>query len=84
MDEIWRRHGFDWLAELSERDAERLLPRPSSSRQYARGETVFEPSVDPPNVYLLDTGLVRIYRLSAKGAEATLGYVRPGELFGEL
>jgi CRP-like cAMP-binding protein len=83
MDDFWRRHGFDWLAELSERDAERLLSR-SSSRQHARGETVFEPSVDPPSVYLLETGLVRIYRLSAKGAEATLGYVRPGELFGEL
>jgi CRP-like cAMP-binding protein len=83
MDDFWHRHGFDWIAELSERDAERLLSR-SSSRQYARGETVFEPAADPLCVYLLESGLVRIYRLSAKGAEVTLGYVRPGEVFGEL
>jgi CRP-like cAMP-binding protein len=84
MHDLGRRHGFDWLAELSEQDAARLLCRSSSARQYARGETVFEPSADPLWVYLLETGLVRIYRLSAKGAEATLGYVRPGEVFGEL
>jgi CRP-like cAMP-binding protein len=35
-------------------------------------------------VYLLERGLVRIYRLSERGAEAALGYVRPGEVFGEL
>jgi CRP-like cAMP-binding protein len=35
-------------------------------------------------VYLLERGLVRIFRTSRSGAETTFGYVRPGEIFGEL
>jgi len=83
MSDFWRLHGFDWLAGLSEQEGERLLSR-SSSRACARGETIFEPSPSPQSVYLLEQGLVRIFRLSTQGAEVTLGYVRPGEVFGEL
>jgi CRP-like cAMP-binding protein len=79
----WQRNGFDWLADLSEADSERLR-RSSSSQQYARGAIVFEPAAQPQSVYLLEQGLVRIYRLSAEAAETTLGYVRAGEVFGEL
>ena len=45
---------------------------------------IFEPMLDPEFVFLLETGLVRIFRRSANGAEITLGYVHPGEVFGEL
>jgi CRP-like cAMP-binding protein len=83
MGDFWHLHGLDWLSELSEAETQRLL-RTSSSRDYARGETVFEPTPHPQSVYLLERGMVRIYRLSAHGDEATLGYVRPGEVFGEL
>jgi CRP-like cAMP-binding protein len=83
MSDFWHLRGLDWLDELSDADTERLVRR-SSSREYARGETVFEPAARPHSVYLLERGLVRIYRLSAMGAEATFGYVRPGEVFGEL
>lgn len=83
MNDFWHLHGLDWLGELSEAETQRLL-RTSSARDYARGETVFEPTPQPNSVYLLERGLVRIYRLSSLGDEATLGYVRPGEVFGEL
>jgi CRP-like cAMP-binding protein len=83
MSDFWHLHGLDWLEELSDAETKRLL-RASSSREFARGATVFEPVANPRSVYLLERGLVRIYRLSAKGEEATLGYVRPGEVFGEL
>jgi len=83
MSDFWHLHGLDWLEELSDAETAHLL-RASSSREYARGETVFEPARQPRSVYLLERGLVRIYRLSALGDEATLGYVRPGEVFGEL
>jgi CRP/FNR family transcriptional regulator, cyclic AMP receptor protein len=79
----WQRNGFDWLADLSEADSERLR-HSSSSQLYARGAIVFEPAAQPQSVYLLEQGLVRIYRLSAEAAETTLGYVRAGEVFGEL
>lgn len=83
MPELWRLNGLDWLSELSKPDTECLL-RVSTWQECARGETVFEPASSPRCVYLLHAGLVRIYRLSAQGAEATLGYVPPGEVFGEL
>lgn len=83
MSDFWHLRGLDWLGELSDAETRRLL-RVSSSREFARGATVFEPVANPRSVYLLERGLVRIYRLSAKGEEATLGYVRPGEVFGEL
>jgi CRP-like cAMP-binding protein len=83
MSDFWHLHGIDLLSELSDADTERVL-RTSSVREYARGETIFEPAPEPQSVYLLERGLVRIFRLSSLGDEATLGYVRPGELFGEL
>ena len=83
MSDFWHLRGFDWLEELSEAETARLV-RASSSREHGRGGTVFEPTQDPRSVYLLERGLVRIYRLSPNGEEATLGYVRPGEVFGEL
>jgi CRP-like cAMP-binding protein len=81
--DFWHLHGLDWLSGLSNAETERILGA-SSSRDHARGEIVFEPALQPRSVYLLERGLVRIYRLSARGDEATLGYVRPGEVFGEL
>jgi CRP-like cAMP-binding protein len=45
---------------------------------------VFATTPNPGMVYLLEQGLVRIYRRSETGAEATFGYVSPGEGFGEL
>jgi CRP/FNR family transcriptional regulator, cyclic AMP receptor protein len=83
MANCWQASGFDWLADLSAAESERLR-RGSSSRPCARGSIVFEPEADPESVYLLEQGLIRIYRLSAEGAETTLGYVRVGEVFGEL
>lgn len=83
MSDYWHLHGLDWLGPLTEAETQRLSGS-SSSRDYARGETVFAPTPEPHSVYLLERGLVRIFRLSQDGDEATLGYVRPGEIFGEL
>lgn len=83
MADLWQTSGFDWLADLSAADSGRLR-RSASRHQYARGATVFEPAAQPHSVYLLEQGLIRIYRLSADGGEATLGYVGAGEVFGEL
>jgi len=83
MSDFWHLHGLDWLSALSDVETQRILGT-SSSRDHASSETIFEPALHPRSVYLLERGLVRIYRLSARGDEATLGYVRPGEVFGEL
>jgi CRP-like cAMP-binding protein len=57
---------------------------PSPSSEYGTREQLFGPVVVRSHVYLLEHGLVRIYRVSVDGREYTVGYVRPGEVFGEV
>jgi CRP/FNR family transcriptional regulator len=63
---------------------ERALLRESSRVHFARGETIFAPTQRPRSVFLLERGLVRIYRLGEAGSEVALGYVGSGGVFGEL
>jgi CRP-like cAMP-binding protein len=83
MEDFWHLHNFDWLSELSAAETDSLRSE-SVHHKYRAGEMIFAPAPHPDSVYLLESGLVRIYRLSSSGAETTLGYVRPGEIFGEL
>ena len=83
MKDIWHLPSVDWLRELSVEERKKLRGA-SVLRRHDVGEIVFRPARNPSSVYLLETGLVRIYRLSPSGLETTLGYVRPGEVFGEL
>lgn len=83
MDDYWHLRNVEWMGSLTPGESE-LLQRESTSRSYGPGEMIFAPAPSPSTVYLLERGLVRIYRLSETGAEATFGYVSPGEVFGEL
>lgn len=83
MRDVWYLRRVHWLETLSSAEVERLRAS-STARDYERGEMIFEPTPHPHSVYLLECGLVRIYRLSEAGSEATLGFVGPGEVFGEL
>lgn len=64
--------------------AAKVLRRASTVRGYQAGELVFSPSRDSTHVYVLEDGLVRLFRLTPTGEEFTLRYVQPGELFGEM
>jgi CRP-like cAMP-binding protein len=81
--DVWQLTGVDWLSELSPEEKQDLREK-SFRRRYDVGEIVFMPAPSPESIYVLEEGLVRIYRLSEGGLEATLGYVREGEVFGEL
>jgi CRP-like cAMP-binding protein len=81
--DFWHLHNFDWLRLLSAAETARLQKR-SVCREYAPAERIFSPTPQPHSVYLLERGLVRIFRLSPSGSETTFGYVNPGEIFGEL
>ena len=72
-----------WLAQMDEQEIAEL-EHGAVTRRCARGEMVFAPTPRPHSVYLLESGLVRIYRLSEGGGETSFGYVAPGEVFGEL
>jgi CRP-like cAMP-binding protein len=75
--------GLPWLSSLDE-DERAQLRRAALPCVFEKGAIVFEPAEEPASVYVLETGRIRIYRLSVAGEEATLGYVAPGEVFGEL
>lgn len=79
----WHIHDCDLLAGLTPEET-RELRAESRCREYAPGETVFAPDPQPASIYLLERGLIRMYRLAESGAELVLGYVVRGEVFGEL
>lgn len=79
----WHLRRLDWLSTLTPAQAG-AVRRASKMREYGPGEAVFRPTRAPRHVYLLEEGLVRIFRVSAAGNEFTIGYVRPGEIFGEV
>ena len=83
MTQVWHLHNVDWMNVLATEQIEKLRAA-SVYRDYRSGETIFAPEREPHSVYLLENGLVRIYRLSPEGSEMTFGYVAPGEVFGEL
>jgi CRP/FNR family transcriptional regulator len=61
---------------------QRLRARGLAPRLYRRGEIIFCPGTEHQSIHLLECGVVRIFRLSASGAETTFYYVSPGEVFG--
>jgi CRP-like cAMP-binding protein len=83
MSDHWHTPKVDWLASLPPSAAE-TIRRASSRHTYGAREAVFGPTPNPEYVCLLEQGLVRISRVSPTGDEFTVGYVRPGEVFGEV
>lgn len=81
--DYWHIHDCDLLAGLTPDEA-REIRSASRCREYAPGETIFAPDPQPASVYLLERGLVRMYRLAESGSELVLGYIVRGEVFGEL
>lgn len=78
----WHLSKLDWIGELPE-EAVRRLREGSLSVLVGSGEMIFAPEVEPGYVFVLETGLVRMLRITADGREFTLGYILPGEVFGE-
>lgn len=81
--DVWQLRNIEWLRDLAAAELQELQ-RNASHRRHAGGDQIFAPSATPESVYLLENGLVRIYRISESGYETTLGYIAPGEVFGEL
>ncbi len=83
LNDIWHLGIVNWFRELSDEQVDALRSN-STHRDYEAGCIVFSPESHPHSLFLLEQGMVRIYRLSKDGGETTFGYVGPGEVFGEL
>lgn len=83
LNDIWHLGIVNWFRELSDEQVG-ILRSHSTHRDYEADSTVFSPESHPHSLFLLEQGMVRIYRLSKDGGETTFGYVAPGEVFGEL
>lgn len=71
----------DLLGNLDLADREALF-RLGHRRSYARGQAVFQPGGPGANVYLLESGRVKIYQPSGSGREVLLWFCLVGEIFG--
>ena len=82
MIDFWHLRNIDWLRELPTEVADGL--RESARLQtFPKGALIFEPSPRPEDVFLLESGLVRMFRESDQAEQVTFGYVHAGEVFGE-
>ncbi|MEM7751009.1 MAG: Crp/Fnr family transcriptional regulator [Pseudomonadota bacterium] len=53
-------------------------------RKLAKSEHLFSPGDDSDSMYLVQSGRIRIWTVSAAGAEITLNVLTPGTVFGEI
>ena len=84
MDEkFWYLKNCDLFERLS-RDEVKGLEARSQSRKYPRSSLIYLPADASDSVFLLATGRVKIYHLTAEGKQGVLAIIDPGELFGEL
>ena len=79
----------DWLgkasifAGLGRQELEELAAL-ASLKTFAQKETIFLEDDPGDALYILRTGAVKIFRVSADGREQILAVLHPGELFGEM
>lgn len=83
MFEIGRLHEIPWLRDLSASELA-LLQRGAKRTRFETGATILAPCARPRCIFVLESGLVRLYRVAPGGGETSFGYVAPGDLFGEV
>jgi CRP/FNR family transcriptional regulator len=80
------RHVLESCSFFARLDPERLALLASRGRllQHAKGETIFCQGEPVPGLYVLGSGLVRVYQLGANGREHVLHLIAPGATFAEV
>lgn len=84
MDEkLWYLKQANLFEQLS---AEEIARVESHSRMqvFPRKGIVYLPNDPGHSVYLLTSGRIRLYHVTAEGKETVLAFIDPGEIFGEL
>lgn len=71
------------VADLPEREME-LLEQVSESQDVRRRHTIWEPGAPSSHVYLVRSGIVKLFKASEERRELTLHFLTKDSLFGEL
>ena len=60
------------------------VEKASHARRFSRGELIYMPADAGDCVFLVSSGRVKLYHITAEGKQELLALIDPGELFGEL
>ena len=82
-DSYWYIKNCNLFNQVSPEDVSWLESR-SKMRKLKRGEAVYLPSDSPDDILLVAEGRVKICHSTPEGKQSILGFVDPGEIFGEL
>lgn len=76
-------HEFPFFAGLDEQTYDELLAG-STSRRVEKGETLFLDGEPCRGMFLVQSGVIKIYKLSESGKEQILTLAKPGDAVAEL
>lgn len=65
-------------------ESQHRLVRMAVRREYARGESIFQEGEHAAAVFIVASGLVRVYKLAPSGKEHVLHLAGPGATFAEV
>lgn len=82
-DSYWYIKNCDLFSQVSPDDVTWLETR-SQMRKFKRGEAVYLPEDASDDILLVASGRVKICHATPEGKQAILGFIDPGEIFGEL
>jgi CRP-like cAMP-binding protein len=82
-DTYWYIKNCDLFSQVSPEDVAWLESR-SQMRKFKRGEAVYLPEDSNDDILLVASGRVKICHSTPEGKHAILGFIDPGEIFGEL
>lgn len=76
-------HSCRFFAEVQDQAFERLL-RIARIVKIEKGTLIFRENQECPGVYVVGSGLVRVFKTGSSGKEHTLHMVGPGDTFAEV
>lgn len=82
-DSYWFIKNCNLFAQVSPEDVSWLESK-SKMRKLKRGEAVYLPTDSSDDILLVASGRVKITHATPEGKQSILGFIDPGEIFGEL
>ncbi|GIX00774.1 MAG: transcriptional regulator [Pirellulaceae bacterium] len=79
----WHIRNCSLFQQLTE-DEISALETHAKVKKFAKGESIYKPTDAADGTFLLAEGRIRLCSLTPDGRQSILGFVEPGELFGEL